>query len=157
MPSRFTGEGQFICQIIKPGVKVKTHYYRENKYKKTLIEFLNDYHIEKYANSFFAIRNMTNLPELNVVRLGVKVGELEKDIFYHDLHFARFLSPNDFPNVELTDEQVKKYLAGNQITLENNKKGFILLINKKKTIDFAKTDGHVIKNYYPKGLRKNIV
>ena len=156
MPSRFTGEGQFICQIIKPGVKVKTHYYRENKYKKTLIEFLNDYHIEKYANSFFAIKNMTNLPELNFVRLGVKVGELEKDIFYHDLHFARFLSPNDFPNVELTDEQVKKYLAGNQITLENGKKSFILLINKKKTIDFAKTDGHVIKNYYPKGLRKNI-
>ena len=156
MPSRFTGEGQFICQIIKPGVKVKTHYYRENKYKKTLIEFLNDYHIEKYANSFFAIKNMTNLPELNVVRLGVKVGELEKDIFYHDLHFARFLSPNDFPTVELTDEQVKKYLAGNQITLENGKKSFILLINKKKTIDFAKTDGHVIKNYYPKGLRKNI-
>ena len=27
---------------------------------------------------------------------------------------------------------------------------------KNKTIDFAKTDGHVIKNYYPKGLRKSI-
>ena len=156
MPSRFSGEGQYICQITKPGTKVKTHYFRENKYKKTLIGFLNDYHVEKYSNNFFAIKNMTNLPELNVVRLGVKVGELEKDIFYHDLHFARFLSINDFPNVELNEEQVKSYLAGNQIALENDKKGFILLTNKKKTIDFAKTDGHVIKNYYPKGLRKNI-
>lgn len=156
MPSKFSGEGQYICQITKPGAKIKTNYYKENKYKKTLDEFLNNYHVEKYGNNFFAIKNMTNLPELSIVRLGVKVGELEKNIFYHDLHFARFLSPSDYSNVELTDEQVKSYLAGNQITLENNKKGFILLTNKKKTIDFAKTDGHVIKNYYPKGLRKNI-
>ena len=32
----------------------------------------------------------------------------------------------------------------------------IILTYKNKTIDFAKTDGRVIKNYYPKGLRKNI-
>ena len=156
IPSHFSGEGQYICHIIKPGNKNKTHFYHENKHKKTLIEFLNDYHIEKYANNYFAIKNMTNLPNLNIVREGIKVGELEKDIFYHDLHFARYLNPNQFPHIELNIEQVKSYISGNQITLENDQKGFILLTYKNKTIDFAKTDGHVIKNYYPKGLRKSI-
>ena len=56
------------------------------------------------------------------MRYGVKVGELEKDIFYHDLHFARFLSPDDYPSVELNENQVKDYLRGNQLTLENDKK-----------------------------------
>lgn len=156
MPSRFSGEGQYICQIVKPGTKDKTHYYRENKYNKTLIEFLNNYHVEKYGTNFFAIKNMTNLPRLNVIRLGFKVGELEKDIFYHDLHFARYLSKDDYPNIELDEKQVKDYLSGNQLNLVNNQKGFVLLTYKNKTIDFAKTDGRVIKNYYPKGLRKNI-
>lgn len=156
MPSRFSGEGQYICQISKPGVKVKTHYQRDNKFKKTLIEFLNDYNVQRFGNNFFATKNDINLSSLNVVRYGVKVGELKKDIFYHDLHFARFLSPDDYPSVELNENQVKDYLRGNQLTLENDKKGFVLLTYKNKTIDFAKTDGHVIKNYYPKGLRKNI-
>ena len=90
------------------------------------------------------------------MRYGAKVGEQVKDIFYYDLHFARFLSPNDFPSVELDEKQLKEYFKGNQINLINDKKGFVLLTYKNKTIDFAKTDGHVIKNYYPKGLRKNI-
>ena len=156
MPSRFSGEGQYICQISKPGIKTKTHYQRENKYKKTLLEFLNDYDIQKYGDNYFATKNSVPLPNINIVRYGVKIGEQVKDIFYYDLHFARFLSTVDFPSVELEDNQVKDYLRGNQLNLENSQKGFILLTYKNKTIDFAKTDGHVIKNYYPKGLRKNI-
>ena len=156
MPSRFSGEGQYICQITKPGVKTKTHYNRVNKYKKTHLEFLNDYDIQKYGDNYFAIKNTVQLPNLNIVRYGAKVGEQVKDIFYYDLHFARHLSQNDFPSVELDEKQLKDYLKGNQLNLINDKKGFVLLTYKNKTIDFAKTDGHVIKNYYPKGLRKNI-
>ena len=40
MPSRFNGEAQYICQITKPGRKVKTNFYRENKYKKFRIKLL---------------------------------------------------------------------------------------------------------------------
>ena len=51
-------------------------------------------------------------------------------------------------------EEVKKYLEGNPLEIENDTKGFVLLKWKNKSVDIAKSDTHIIKNYYPKGLRK---
>ena len=52
------------------------------------------------------------------------------------------------------ENELKEYLYGNVLYKENPFKGYVLLVYKNKTVDIAKTDGHQIKNYYPKGLRK---
>ena len=83
-----------------------------------------------------------------------KNGEERKGIFKYDLHYARTLSKNEFPSIELSLEELKLYLEGNQLNKVNENKGYVLLTYHDNPIDIAKTDGTVIKNYYPKGLRR---
>ncbi len=151
MPSHFQGEGQYICHIRKPGESKKNEYDHVNKFKD-IIPF--DYDVKKVNDYLFAIKNGKEIKGFNIYRYGIKVGEYKKDRFAYDLHYARSLSPEQFPSVDLSLEETKDYLFGNQINKSSNKKGFILLTYKNKAIDIAKTDGKVIKNYYPKGLRK---
>ena len=139
MPSHFPGEGQYICQIRKPGNSSKTTFKKE-------IKTFNDFE--------FVAENSINLPLANIYRFGVKVGEKRKDNFRYDLHYARTLKSNDMDSIELSLEELKKYLAGEQINKLNPYKGFVLLTYKNNAVDIAKSDTRVIKNDYPKGLRK---
>ena len=139
MPSHFTGEGQYICQIRKPGKSNKTIFKSETKSINSF-EFKVDYSI--------------NLPLANIYRLGVKVGENRKNVFRYDLHYARTLKSGDMNSVEISFDELKKYLAGEQLNKENPYKGYVLLTYKNNAVDIAKSDTRVIKNYYPKGLRK---
>ena len=151
LPSHITGEGQYICHIRKPGNSKPNEFEHNNKFKD-IVPFEAD--VKKVDNYLFAIRNRKFVGGFKLYRYGVKVGEYKKDRFTYDLHFARSLAPEQFPNIELSLEETKDYLAGNQLNKVLDKKGFILLTYKNKAIDIAKTDGKIIKNYYPKGLRK---
>ena len=139
MPSHFVGEGQYICQVRKPGNSKKTVFKKETK----------------VINSFeFVSENSINLPSANIYRFGVKVGEKRKENFRYDLHYARSLKANDIDSIELSLDELKKYLSGEQLNKPNSYKGFVLLTYKNNAVDIAKSDTRVIKNYYPKGLRK---
>ena len=139
MPSRFTGEGQYICQIRKPGSSNKTTFKKE----------------AKTINNFeFIAENSISLPLANIYRFGVKVGEKRKDVFRYDLHYARTIKSGDLDSIELSLDELKKYLAGEQLAKSNPFKGYVLLTYKNNAVDIAKSDTRVIKNYYPKGLRK---
>ena len=154
MPSRFQGEGQYICQIRKPGSSSSTAFSNENKFKSLVAESYQGYDVKRAGNFLFAVSNSISLPQASVFRYGVKVGEFHKDIFRYDLHYARSLNAGEMPTVELTSEELKKYLAGEQLSKPNEFKGFILLTYKNNAVDIAKSDMRVIKNNYPKGLRK---
>ena len=139
MPSHFIGEGQYICQIRKPGSSSPTTFKSEKK---------------KVGDFEFVTESSINLPLANIYRYGVKVGENRKGNFRYDLHYARTLKADDMDSVELSLEELKKYLAGEQLNKTNQYKGFVLLTYKNNAVDIAKSDTRVIKNYYPKGLRK---
>ena len=150
-PINFIGEGQYICQIRKPGQSGKTVFNKQNKFKEYVKE---DVDVIKYQSYLFAVRNSVDLKGLNIYRYGVKVGEFKKDYFKYDLHYARSLAKSSFSKIELNLEEVKSYLYGNQLNKENDIHGYALLTYKNNAIDIAKSDTKVIKNYYPKGLRK---
>ena len=139
MPSHFKGEGQYICHILKPGSSNKANFKKETK----------------TINNFeFRVDNAVDLPLANIYRYGVKVGEKRKDVFRYDLHYARTLKTDEMNSIELNLEELKKYLSGEQLIKENPYKGYVLLTYKNNAVDIAKSDTRVIKNYYPKGLRK---
>ena len=154
MPSHFEGEGQYICQIRKPGQSSLTVFNNENKFKSLLAESYMDYDAKKVNDFLFAVTNSINLPQLNIYRYGVKVGEFKKDIFKYDLHYARSLRSGEMPTVELSLDELKKYLSGEQLNKATSEKGYVLLTYKNNAVDIAKSDTRVIKNNYPKGLRK---
>lgn len=151
MPSHFTGEGQYICQIIKPGNANKTTFKSQNNYSDII---KGNYDVKKTGDFLFAVKHAIELPGLNIYRYGVKVGEFKKGYFRYDIHYARSFAKESFEKVELSLEETKSYLYGNQLNKETNKQGYILLTYKNNAIDIAKSDSKIIKNYYPKGLRK---
>ena len=156
LPSMFNGEGQYICHIRKLGENKPNIYLHDNRYQKDLPIKLKNKDIAKYNNTYFALANNTKLYELNIIRPGIKLGEIEKGIFYYDLHFSHYLSKGQMPTIELNLEESKSYLEGNVINHPSEYKGFVLLTYQNKSVDIAKTDSKVIKNYYPKGLRKKV-
>ena len=154
-PDNYIGEGQYICQISKPGNKNSNKYINQNKFQNILPARLESYDIKKFNETYFAIKKCFDTKKMTLLRYGVKVGEYSKNVFRYDLHYARSLDHKDMPAVNLNIDEVKSYLAGNPINKQSENKGYILLTYKNNPVDIAKTDGSLIKNHYPKGLRKN--
>ena len=146
-PYLFPGEGHYICLFKKPG-ELKTY---ENKKKGQLFEgkILHKYGEVSYlTNLDFEIKN------LNVIRNGVKLGEILKDDIKYDIHYARNIS--SFKNeLEISLENTLKYLKGESLDIAYPK-GYVLVKYQGVNIDIAKSDGRIIKNRYPKYLRKNL-
>ena len=154
MPSHFEGEGQYICQVRKPGEAKETKFKNVNKFQSLLASSYDETDVKKFGDNVFALSNSFESKDLKIYRYGVKVGEFHKDIFRYDLHYAKTLKSGEMSTIELTLDEVKKYLAGEQLSKPNDYKGYVLLTYQDNPVDIAKSDKQVIKNYYPKGLRK---
>ncbi|MCQ2814692.1 MAG: methyltransferase domain-containing protein [Bacilli bacterium] len=156
MSNKFPGEGQYICQITKPGISNETIYERNsNNYVKQL-PFLSKYHINKFGNFLFGLRSNIHFKQLNVIKYGFKIGEIDKDLIKLDYNLSHVISTFDNA-VELSDNDLKQYIQGMTLPFVSDKKGYILLKYKNIPLSFGKSDGRIIKNHFPKGLRKNYI
>ena len=149
LPSIFSGEGHYIALISKPGHSDTTHFEEgKNKFK---VETSYS-HVEKYGDYLFTMSEKVNTKLLNVIRYGVKVGEVTKDEIRYDHHYANFV--NCFSKEkEITFEDLIKYYQGETLNYQTEK-GYILLKYQGINVDIAKSDGRIIKNRLPKGLRR---
>ena len=143
LPSLFPGEGHYIALINKPGdlqKKNKVDYYQKE---------------EKFGDYLFTISEPFPTKFLNVIRYGVKKGQVDKNGLRYDYHYARLIK--DFPSVlEIDFKQLQKYYLGETLNIAMSK-GYVLLRYQGINVDIAKSDGRMIKNHLPKGLRKKIL
>ena len=149
LPSIFPGEGHYIALIGKPGHSETTHFEEgKNKFKVET----SCSHVEKYGDFLFTMSEKVNTKLLNVIRYGVKVGEVAKNEIRFDHHYAHFV--NSFSKEkEITFEDLIKYYQGETLNYQTEK-GYILLKYQGINVDIAKSDGRIIKNRLPKGLRR---
>ena len=148
-PNLFPGEGHYICLFKKPG-ELKP-YEEKGKNKGTLFE---GKHLHKYGEVSYLSNVEFNINGLNVIRFGVKLGEILKDDIKYDIHYARNIK--SFKNeLEISKENTLKYLKGESLDIVYPK-GYVLLKYQGVNIDIAKSDGRIIKNRYPKSLRKSL-
>ena len=109
----------------------------------------------KYGDFLFRISEPFNTKSLNVIRYGVKVGQVDKNEVRYDYHFAHF--KNDFePALEIDQQTLIKYYQGETINTPYPK-GYVMIKYNGINVDIAKSDGRIIKNRLPKGLRKKFV
>ena len=142
-PFLFPGEGHYIALISKPGVLTK-------KTKKEPYSTK-----ERFGEYLFTISEPFNTKSLNVIRYGVKVGQIDKNDVRYDYHYALF--KNDFlPALEIDLDSLIKYYRGEALNIACDK-GYVLLKYQGINVDIAKSDGRIIKNRLPKGLRKKII
>ncbi len=98
---------------------------------------------------------------VKIERAGLHVGTFAKNRFEPSLALARSLRAEDVRNVVnlLAEEKDKavSYIKGEQITgIDPGLKGWTLLCYEGVSLGFAKAVGGVLKNHYPKGLRKDL-
>ena len=142
-PYLFPGEGHYIALIKKPGAIIKkgiSHYYQKQ---------------ERFGDYLFMISEPFNTKNFNVIRYGVKVGQVDKNDLRYDYHYARFVK--DFSHVlDIDLKTLEKYYQGETINT-SFPKGYVLLKYQGINVDIAKSDGRIIKNRLPKGLRKKLI
>ena len=149
-PFLFPGEGHYICLIKKPGeLKVSRREDRVSTKYKIATPYP---YIEKFGDYLYTMSEIVNTKKLNIIRYGVKVGELIKQDIKFDHHYAHFVG--SFESVkEITFEELLKYYQGECLN-SDVPKGDVLLQYKGINVDIAKSDGRIIKNHLPKGLRR---
>ena len=155
LPNVFPGEGHYICLICKPGELIlsdrKEIKFKQNKF----INSLNDTFVNKFGDSLFYLKSDENLKKLSVIRKGVKIGEISGQIVKFDHHYATYVKSFD-NELEIDLQSATKYISGESLNIPS-KRGFVLLKYMGINIDIAKSDGSIIKNRYPKYLRKKLV
>lgn len=99
---------------------------------------------------------LPDLGDLRTERSGLHLGEAKKGRFEPSHTWAMTLKKEDAgQRMELRDPAA--YLRGETVENEDGLKGWVLMLWRGKPLGWGKAGGNVVKNHYPKGLRKNIV
>ena len=94
-----------------------------------------------------------SLRGLKVLRPGLELGELKKDRFEPAHALALWLHGcANVENVTADSPQIPAYLKGDVIP--SQRKGWCLVTVDGYSIGWGKGDGRILKNHYPKGLRR---
>ncbi len=179
-PHKVKGEGHFFAVLqkkgeikgdvqarngLEKGKAVKDYKELEEFFKDTLTgdcykEF-SEGKILAFGEQLYKIpEDMPSLQKLKVLRPGLHLGTLKKNRFEPSHALALYLSPKQVQKtyeVDLLSGECKSYLEGMTITVdpgEYTKKGWYLITVCGYSIGFAKLAGGIMKNHYPKGLRK---
>ena len=101
---------------------------------------------------------MPSLERLKVLRPGLHLGTLKKNRFEPSHALALALAPEDAVhvwNLSSESQEAAAYLNGQTFPAEGEK-GWYLICVDGFGLGWGKLAGGVMKNHYPKGLRKNL-
>lgn len=157
------GEGHFIAKLVKHGEarQAKLNTLASMKIEACVEKFLKD-QLTKLPLYFYVQNDKVyakntpfiKLKKSRMLRQGVLCGEIIKGRFepHHHFYMCAAFDPYRKHVVELTKEEVDIYLSGN-VLMKPCEKGYVSLSYKGHILGFGKSDGNMIKNKYPKGLR----
>ena len=96
---------------------------------------------------------MPELRGLKVERPGLELGTAKKDRFEPSHALALWLREcNNMQDYPADSGQIRKYLSGDVV--ESERTGWCLVTADGFSLGWGKGDGRVLKNHYPKGLRR---
>lgn len=166
------GEGHFVAKLKKSGVhcqdtagfKTTADIFPE---KNTALELYDGiFKTRVFGESFTKIGDkiilMPNidLPPLNglgVIRAGILFGEIKKSRVEpcHSLFMAALKNDlRNYVDLKYNDPRLEKFYHGEEIEVDNTLKGFTTVLVEGISTGFGKASGGILKNRYPKGLRK---
>ena len=170
-PHKIGGEGHFVCVLERDG-QLPAHKDRLSKGR--LAKGLKEKSIREYYE--FAADNIKDMPEgviirfgeqlyllppmspsidgLKVVRPGLHLGTMLKGRFEPAHALTHALPISSFTNVtHISMEDAAKYISGQTFNAEGPK-GWHVVAADGYGLSWGKIAGGIMKNHYPKGLRK---
>jgi len=161
-PHKLLGEGHFAAVLRKKGDEpAEDQGCPGEKLPKVWTQFAEELNIclpEGKALAFgqslyWAPMAMPDLRGLKVERPGLELGAVKKDRFEPAHALALWLTDcacrEDLP---ADGELLRRYMAGDVVP--SDKKGWCLVTADSYSLGWGKGDGRVLKNHYPKGLRR---
>ncbi len=167
------GEGHFAAKLRKKedeySQDISSYYQTEPTEDKKIPQLVKDF----LADTFFDLSAYSRLllrgdevyalpkfcPDLKgtgSIRAGVFVGTIKKNYFEpaHALFMAaKAENIKRVVNLSLDDPRVRKFLHGEEISVEGDLKGYTAVALEGIVTGFGKVSGGMLKNKYPKGLR----
>ena len=161
-PHKLLGEGHFVAVLRKAGGEAPD-IPTENggKLPREWTAFAKELGIELPAGKliafgqslFWAPEEMPQIKGMKVMRPGLELGELKKDRFEPAHALALWLKDAAATlTLDPDSPQMAAYLRGETLPWEG--RGWTLVKAGNFSIGWGKADGKVLKNHYPKGLRR---
>ena len=162
-PHRVKGEGHFVALLRRRGEGTavwKTAAPKENAPDKAAMKVLHDFRPDAQANLLFGgeLRYCPDFPDLSkargvsVLRSGLHLGTVKGKVFVPDHAWAVCNAAPEVPRVHLSEEQARQYQNGQVIPADV--KGWVLACYAGIPLGWSKASDGMMKNHYPKGLRK---
>ena len=161
-PHKLLGEGHFAAVLRKVGdEECEYTSIQGTKLPREWLAFAKELGINlpagqaiQFGQSLYWVpEGMPDLRRLKVERPGLELGVVKKDRFEPSHALALWLKTcknvQDYP---ADSEEMAKYIRGDVVPSE--KKGWCLITADGYSIGWGKGDGRVLKNHYPKGLRR---
>lgn len=161
-PHKLKGEGHFAAVLRKTGGEAEeVPLSQEKPLPQQWQKFAGELGISLPAGKavsfgqslFLAPEEMPDIARLKVLRPGLELGTVKKDRFEPAHALALWL--RDCANTahfHPDSPQMADYLHGDVV--ESQHKGWCLVFAGDYSIGWGKGDGRVLKNHYPKGLRR---
>ena len=156
MPHKLRGEGHFAAVLVKnDGTEGAQRLQKTQALPSQITDFLPlDGACITFGETHFLVpQELPSLDGLRVLRAGLELGELHKGRFLPSHALALWLK--DFPLRESfpsDSREIAAYLRGE--TLHSTQKGWVLLCVDGYSLGWARGADGILKNHYPKGLRR---
>ena len=162
LPHKLLGEGHFGAVLRKNGgEETEVISEKPQNLPKAWDDFAKELGIclqlgkaVQFGQSlFWAPEEMPALRGIKVLRPGLELGQLKKDRFEpaHALALWR-KSAENYQDLEGNSKLLQQYMHGDVVP--TTQKGWCLVTVDGYSLGWGKGDGKVLKNHYPKGLRR---
>lgn len=168
-PHHHHGEGQFIAlfkkqgnpqqtkvKTIKPNLKTPEKKLIENFYQQSLNISVPKQIINHQGHLYEIGSDFPELNKIKILRTGLYLGECKKERFEPGYSLSHTLKKEDVKlslSFKPDSEEIRKYLKGE--TLEgDHQKGYGVIFVDDYPLSFYKQNNNIVKNLFPKGLRK---
>lgn len=170
-PHLTEGEGHFAAVLKKDGEN--ENVYRNSnispcpkEYEKLYRAFADEFlknpptgEISAFGENLYIMPPfLPNLDGIKVLRFGLHLGTVKKNRFEPSHSLAMALEPQDATQcaeLSISDKEIFAYLRGETIPA-GDLKGWCLVSVSGYTTGWGKAAGGIIKNHYPKGLRRSL-
>lgn len=161
-PHRMRGEGHFVALLRRKGEGVAQLPLDASLLKpdKALVKALQAFAPETPMPTAMLGDTLVYLPGcpdvrgLKVLRVGLHLGAMKGKVFLPDHAWAVSMAAPQMPRVALTEEEARRYQAGETIVVADGLRGFVLPTLAGLPLGWGKVSDGVMKNHYPKGLRR---
>ena len=161
-PHKLLGEGHFAAVLRKiEGEETDIPVSKGEKLPKEWQSFAKELGIKLPEgkavsfgqNLYWAPADLPDISRLKVMRPGLELGTVKKDRFEPAHALALWLKESkNSQRFGAESQEMKAYLHGDVVPSEI--KGWCLVCADDYSIGWGKGDGRVLKNHYPKGLRR---